>query len=227
MIICHSRKFIFFSNPKTGSETLRACLAPFAEEGVAPNWRSRTAATPFYPHMSPAEAHAEFRRRGWDWNGYERITCLRDPYARLVSLYRMIVAVDGIWRRSRRLGLPNPSFARWLRRSRPDGRGGGGRAHQRWRRYGAWSGRTWCRDSDGRMAIDTLLRLENIDAEFQPLARRLGLGSGPLPVVNSRPPVNLSGWYSPELSRLVASRYAWDLAHYDAPESCASSSTGR
>ena len=41
MIICHSRRFIFFSNPKTGSETMRALLAPFAEEPVVA-YRDRT-----------------------------------------------------------------------------------------------------------------------------------------------------------------------------------------
>jgi len=208
MIICHSRKFIFFSNPKTGSESLRQMFAPWSEEPVRP-WRHTTADDPFYPHMPPAEAAAALAARGLDISGYRTITCIRNPYDRLVSLYRMIRDVDGLWRMRRSLGLGTPSFPVWLRGTQPSGRGGGGRGHQRWRRYGTWSAQAWCA---GR--VDHVLRLEHLEADLQPVLGDLGLCPGQLPHVNRRGRIDLSVWYDDALSRLVAERYAWDLAQF-------------
>jgi hypothetical protein len=38
--------------------------------------------------MSARELKAEFDRRGWDWFGYRRFCFARNPYARLVSLFK-------------------------------------------------------------------------------------------------------------------------------------------
>ena len=210
MIICHSRRFIFFSNPKTGSETMRALLAPFAEEPVVA-YRARTRERPFYPHMSPVEAEWTFDALGLAFRSYRRITCVRDPFTRLVSLYRMIADVDGLWRLRRRAGLGQPDFETWLRSTRPSGRGGGGRAHQRWRRYGAWSAQHWCGDR-----ISDTLRLETLAHDLPPLLDSLDIvpPTAALPQHNARDPVDISQWYSPSTSALVARRYAWDIAHF-------------
>lgn len=215
MIVSHRHRFIFFSNPKTGSESLRRMLAPWNEVAVRP-WRQISAAAPFYPHMSPAEARAAFARAGWDFAAYRRITCLRDPYPRLVSLYRMIAAVDGVWRWRRRLGRPlglgAPSFARWLAASRPRGRGGGGRRHQRWRRHGAWSAQVW---TGGGQLVTDVLRLEHLGRDLPPLLADLGLGPPPpIPWDNRRPAADWRGCYTPRSARLVARRYAWDFTHF-------------
>lgn len=211
MIISHSRRLIVFSFPKTGSESLRALLAPLAEEPVLP-WRQRSRLCPFYPHMPPREAAAAFRARGWDFDGYRRVTVVRNPYPRLVSLYRMICEVDGLWTLRRRLGLGVPSFGRWLAGTRPDGRGGGGRPHQRWRRFGAWSARSWIHDEDGRPLVTDVLRLEHLEAELPPVLSALDLSPPQnLPVLNAREPVAWESWYGDAERALVAARYAWDL----------------
>ncbi|MGR3573087.1 sulfotransferase family 2 domain-containing protein [Brevirhabdus sp.] len=217
MIVSHRHRFVFFSNPKTGSESIRRMLAPWNEVAVRPY----RAAAPFYPHMSPAEAYVAFQRAGWDFTAYRRITCLRDPYPRLVSLYRMIAAVDGIWRLRQRwgrpLGLGAPSFARWLAAARPRGRGGGGRAHQRWRRHGAWSAEAWT--GGGRLITD-VLRLEHLGRDLPPLMTELGLtdpAQAPSPAIpwdNRRTAADWRGYYTAASARLVARRYAWDFTHF-------------
>lgn len=210
MIICHSRRFIFFANPKTGSETMRALLAPYGEETVVP-YRERTREHPFYPHMSPIEAEWTFDALGLAFRSYRRITCVRDPYARLVSLYRMIADVDGLWQMRRKVGIGDPGFETWLRSTRPHGRGGGGRAHQRWRRYGTWSAQHWCGDR-----ITDTLRLETLSQDLPKLLNALDIvpPSGALPQRNARDPVDFTQWYTPRSSALVARRYAWDLVQF-------------
>lgn len=208
MIICHSRKFVFFSNPKTGSESLRRLLAPWSEEQIVP-WVDLSEQTPFYPHMPPEEAEAVFTARGWRFDDYLRMTCVRNPYPRLVSLYRMICDADGLWRLRRQLWLGRPGFARWLRGTRPDGPGGGGRPHQRWRRYGTWSAQAWCA---GR--ITHTLRLEHLEEDIAPVLAELGIAPGSIPHLNARGCDDWADWYDPASRDLVARRYAWDLAQF-------------
>ena len=214
MIISHTHRFVFFSNPKTGSESLRALLQPYNEVTVQP-WRETSQSQPFYPHMPPREALPIFRAKGWDWEDYRRITCTRNPYPRLVSLYRMIADVDGIWKLRRKLGLGVPSFERWLASTRPDGRGGGGRSHQRWRRFGTWSAGAWTHDAQGHRLVPDILRLEHLSEDLPALLERLGLPQDlTLPHVNQRPQTDWTDWYSADTHSLVARRYAWDLDNF-------------
>jgi hypothetical protein len=54
MIVSHSWRFIVFSNPKTGSESLRNLLAPWNGEPV-PNWRESSALYTFLlPRLTDA-----------------------------------------------------------------------------------------------------------------------------------------------------------------------------
>jgi len=204
MIISHRHKFVFFSFPKTGSESVRTLLAPYNEVAIAP-WRSRT---PFYPHMPPVEVAEAFAQKGWDFDSYRRITCVRNPYTRLVSLYRMIRQVDGFWR----LGL-RPDFARWLGRIRVEGRGGGGRQHQRWRRFGTWSAQHWTRNANGHNLVDDILRLEDLSTTLPPLLDQLGLPAAPLPHLNQRAGSDWTDWYTPKTRQRVTQLYAWDFTH--------------
>jgi len=94
MIVSHTYKFIFFSNPKTGSESVRAMLAPFQEVEVVPFVRQGSERV-FYPHMRPVEARSIFEERGWTFEEYVKLVFVRNPWARLVSLYEMIGSHEG------------------------------------------------------------------------------------------------------------------------------------
>lgn len=214
MIICHSRKFVFFSNPKTGSESLRALFAPLNEEAIEP-WFARSPASPFYPHMSPAEAKPLFFARGWDFDSYLRVTCTRNPWARMVSLYEMIRKVDRFWRMREDLGLPPRKFASWLASTRPDGRGGGGWPHQRWRRYGAWSTRAWAFDPNGAPLVNHILRLENLQDDLPAVLQALALPRpAEIPHENQRDPRPFHQYYDTASSGLITKRYAWEIETY-------------
>lgn len=215
MIISHTHRFIFFSNPKTGSESLRAFLSPLNEEPIGA-WRDRTTQHPFYAHMSPAEAQISFAAKRWPFDDYRRITCVRNPYPRLVSLYRMIADVDGVWKLRRKMGLGQISFARWLHGVEAYGAGGGGRVHQRWRRYGTWSAQAWTTDAQGARLVTDILRLEHLDTELPALLDDMNLPlASRLTHKNARPATDWTTWYSPRARALVAKRYAWDLQRFN------------
>lgn len=215
MIISHSRKFIVFSNPKTGSESLRKLFAPWSEVPIVP-YRSRDAGRPFYPHMPPTEVAQVFEGMGWDFDSYMRITVVRNPYDRLVSLYRMIAEVDRLWLTRRGLGLGQTPFPVWLSRTAVNGRGGGGRDYQRWRKFGTWSAEYWC------AGLTThVLRLEHLESDLMPVLSALNLAPGVLPQVNRRPRVDVASYYDDRSLAQVARRYAYDLRTfgYVAPSS--------
>lgn len=176
MIICHSRRFIYFSNPFCGSGRVRALLDPWNEEPIV-SYAQRIPERPFYTHMSPTEAEWTFDALGLNFGDYRRITSLRSPFDRLPEVYEEIERSDRIWRMRKRSGVGIPTFESWLARTRPNGRGAGGRVHQRWRRFGTWSAEEWCA---GR--ITRVLCCHRMNEDLGALLTELGIApSKPLP----------------------------------------------
>ncbi len=210
MIISHTRRLIIFSNPKTGSESLRAAFGPLAEEPVVP-WRHTNWLYPFYPHMPPSEAQRVFQARGWDFHAYTRVTGIRNPYPRLVSLYRMIRRSDRIWKLRQASGLPVPDFATWLRGTRTQGRGGGGHIHQRWRRFGTYSVRAWTHGGGDQSLVSHILRLEHLAQDAGPLLEAFALSADAIPHLNAAGSTEWRDWYDAASRSLVQQRYAEEL----------------
>ena len=86
MRISHSKKFIFLANPRTASTSLRSVLDPHSDI------KSRLVSDltndfPFYHHITARELEGEFRKRGWEWENYQKFCVVRNPFERIVSLY--------------------------------------------------------------------------------------------------------------------------------------------
>jgi len=207
MRISHRHRFVFFSSPKTGSESVRALLDPLSDIRDVPFALTRPD-FPFYSHIRPIEMRAAFSRFGWKYDDYYRFVFVRNPWLRLVSLYRYLLRSD----------LPQkPSFADWLKASRPDGTGGGGPDHVRWLKYGTYSLAAFAGDGTGRLLVDDVFRLEDI-AELPDRLRVRGIPLPPdagVPWVNrTREPASLAKYYTPELIRLVGERYAAEIERF-------------
>ena len=209
MIICHSRRFIVFCNPGTGSAPLMRLLAPWQEEVVVP-FAARGRDKPFYHLMSPAEAEWTFDARDLAFRNYRRITLVQNPFTRLQALYLRIADTDPVWAMRRRAGLGQPHFCRWVHATRPDGRGAGGRRADRWRMFGSWSAAAWC---DGR--VTDVLRTEALARELPPLLAELGLNPGAPDLSAPQPQGHWSSTYDTATVQTVAARYADDLARFD------------
>jgi hypothetical protein len=216
MIISHSKRFVFFCAPKTGSESLRAMLLDQNEEDVARDYRVRTTAHPFYPHMSPIEAKVIFFDRGWPWDEYQRYSMVRNPYPKLYSLYSMICRVERTWYWRPKISLAAPSFSNWLHHSKTSGEGGGGRHHQRWRRFGTWSAYNWGHAPTGEPLLSGFLRLEHFEDDFRAIAAQIGLETrAALPRLNKGSNTDWRVSYSESDVAFVADRYAWDLKNFN------------
>ena len=220
MLISHTHKLVCFSNPKTGSESLRAFLTPLSEVEIFP-YRKRHRCGGFYPHVAPFEAAKLFEINGWDFASYRKVSFVRDPFARLVSLFGMIERVDRIARTARRLRLPRRDFSRWVNGISTSGRGGGGWSHQRWRRFGTYSFQNWAPVIDGTNSVDIVIRLEDAATAVPALVEALELPlNDTFPFINDGHIAEFARYYDPQLCRLVSDLYAEDLAKfsYSAPD---------
>lgn len=218
MRISHRHRFVFFANPRTGSESLREFLDPLSD--VFPPG-APTPAEPLHDHMRPEDARRAFAAKGWDFDGYYRFVTVRNPWRRLASLYAMV--------RNRAGGQIAP-FAAWLINTRPDGIGGGGPPGEFFRKYGTYSLAAFAGDGAGRLLVDDVFRIEDA-ADIPDALRRRGL---PIPVGAAIPHFNFTRGsvdyrqlYTDELIELVRTRYADEIARfgyqfpsgrYDSPE---------
>ena len=162
MRISHHHRFIFFSNPRTGSTSLRSFLDPLSDfhGAIYP----LPPVQPFHDHMRPIDTRRAFQDRGWDFDGYYKFVFVRNPWARLASLYAMIIALRPDFRLS---------FPQWLPTVLPygPGGGGGGTITETWRQYGSYSLAAFAGDGT-RLLVDDVFRLEDVDQVPAVLRRR-------------------------------------------------------
>jgi hypothetical protein len=205
MRISHRFKFVFFSNPKTGSESIRQLLDPLSDVRDVPLAQAPPGHF-FYSHIRPADMRSAFVRLGWRYNDYYRFVFVRNPWTRLLSLHQYAL----------KAGAPLPDFAEWLKGSRPDGLGGGGPNALPWLRYGTYSLEAFAGDGSGRLLVNDVFRLEDI-AEVPDRLRLRGIPLPPdarLPWKNKSESASLDAYYTPELRDLVAERYAKEIERF-------------
>lgn len=208
MRISHQYKFIFFANPKTASSSVRQFLNPYTDVQPVLNYLKRTDKNPFYPHITPKETRALFQNFDWDFYSYQRFTFVRNPWARLVSLYEHI--------------MRNPEnkmdFKDWLYSTQAYGIGGGGADYQRWRKYGAYSIEHYIKDEEGNILVDKVMRLEDIQKKLRPFLSALGLPNIEERTLNHsnkrEHKKHYSQYYDSNTRAYVAENYRYDIINY-------------
>lgn len=128
----------------------------------------------------------------------------------MVRLYEKIAATDPFWQARHSAGFGRPDFYRWLRSTRPDGSGAGGKHSAPWRRYGAWSARNWCGGY-----ISHVIRQEAIEEDLTAVLSILGVA--PAFDRSLLKPNVCNDWeryYDANSIALIHQRYGWDLAQY-------------
>lgn len=222
MILSHHRAFIFLRTQKTASTSIAIGLSEFCgpsdivtplrmedeavrtelgftgpQNHVVPlsayglrDWAKlalRHHRLHYMHHMAAADVSRLVGRRVWD--GYFKFAVERNPWDKVVSAYH--------WR-NRDVPEPWLTFSEWLRS--PEGHVAAFETYS----------------IDGRVAVDRVLRFEDLDAELREVATRLGLPH-PIhlprtkvrPAVHRRPYRELIG---DEDRELIARRYAREIA---------------
>lgn len=211
MRISHRYKFVFFANPKAGSSTVRQFLNPYSDIASVKNIYAMSDVNPFHPHMRPEEARLIFKDLGWDFYGYTKFVIVRNPWARLVSLYEHI----------KRFNPETDDFKTWLYTIKPYG-SGGGFEKEPWRRYGAYSIEAYIKDEVGNVLVDKVFRLEDLKTTLVPFLVALGLPIEPdaeVPIKNQNPRKRLNRahykpYYTPNMRDYVHDIYRYDIVNY-------------
>ena len=219
MRISKRHQFIFFANPRTGSESMRALLDLI--RGVQAV--SRLPGRLLHDHMRPLEARPLFLQMGWDFDRCYRFVTVRNPWRRLASVYAMAQAInEGAL----------PPFPAWLENTRPDGPGGGGNGNgeQLYLKYGTYSLSAFAGDGQGNLMVHDVFRMEDFGTlpsvlrqRGVPIPKHLGV-----PHYNfTRGTVDYRRLYTDKAIELVRRRYAEDIERfgyefptgtYDAPK---------
>jgi hypothetical protein len=212
MRISHKNKFIFFSFPKTGSESVRLILDPFSDVRVV-TYVERSLDNPFYSHMTPLEVLAVFEAKGWDFYSYSRILVVRNPWARLVSMYEMIY-------RNPLKKYYRPSFKKWLFSIDNKELGGGGKDSEKWKRYGTYSVDNFSSDFCGNRLVSDIIKLEEMQDKFPQLLARLnlpGLEDVKLPHINKTPlrKANYRSYYDDQAIDYVGRLYRNEIIEFN------------
>ncbi|SNS55875.1 Sulfotransferase family protein [Ekhidna lutea] len=208
MILSHKHKFIFFSFPKTGSESVRALLKEFNEADVRV-YKEIDEKNPFYSHISPIETLSIFNSNGWDYSDYYKFMIVRNPWKRLVSLYEMIYN-HGVKK------LFRPSFNNWLQTIDNKGQGGGGKDYMRWRKYGTYS-LPYYAMRKGDLLVDKVIKLENIDSGIREIFDKLEIElSQEVPKINRRKKTKESYkfYYNNDSIERVYKLYEYEIEHF-------------
>lgn len=197
MIWSDTHKFIFFSYPKTGSESVRRALRRYNERPIGKV--TRLIRPPLFSHIPPREVSIP--------RGYRCVSFVRHPYARLASLYTMISQNDRLWRR-----FGPPPFEEWLSALDPNDPSVNGPTHQAWRQYGGCGAQYWLQDTKGRQLVNDIYRLEDMPEQWPALCDTLGIDPMFFPHRNaSKAP---AAAITPRAARIMQDKYAYDFERF-------------
>jgi len=151
MRISHKFQFIYFSIPKTGSESIRKFLDPISDQKIV-QFPEIDNNNPYYSHMRPCEIQSVFQSRDLNYNLYTRLATVRNPWARIASLYKM---TQRNWGDQLRL-----SFSEWIHTLDPTGNS---TAHmpEKWYAHGVMSMKHFLTDQKGQIMVDKVFRIED------------------------------------------------------------------
>lgn len=187
MRISHKHKFVFFSNPKAASESVREALDPYSDVG------SEVEHPIYHHHVTPRDMRAHFEQQGWDWDDYLKFTFVRNPWDRLVSYYyyfkpdrdRRLVWITGEWNRQNALSFPD--FVRSLLSTQ----------------YPALSQLDYVMDGHGDRIVDQVGRFENLGQDFQDICAKIGVTAS-LPFSNRGPRLAYQIYYTKQTRDIAA-----------------------
>ena len=208
MRISHKNKFIFFAFPKTGSSSVRSYLDPYSDFFPVKNYADRTPKNMFYPHIRPLEATKLFELYGWAFSDYHNFICVRNPWARVVSLFEHVSRIKNF----------GTDFPTWLMSIHSNDKGPKNVNLAPWRRYGAWSIEPFIADEAGRSLVKNIFKIENIDNELPDWLQSIGVKvecSRSIPKINvGRYHNDYHQYYSSKTVEYVARLYSFEIERF-------------
>lgn len=201
MLISDSHKFIFLRMRKVASRSMRAILQPLCipvPDGRLQHLLSRARLEWDY-HGYVFRAHdsilaAQKRMPPENFADYFKFAFVRNPWERLVSEYEFILRNPQHGRYKRVVALGN--FPAFIQMQVP--------------RKDAYQLNMLC-DKNGRLLMDFVGKLENLDRDWQTVCERIGIAHQALPRENVSDRKPYQEYYSEASVKLVAKHWAREI----------------
>lgn len=229
MRISTDYKFIFFSNPKTGSESVRKLLNPYSD---VMDKRSDEK-SPFTSHMPPKQVKSLFKEKGWDYDSFYKFVFVRNPWDKMVSLYEMKysgkptkVLVSGTMEHKikdrlkkfkQRYFDKKPSFKEWIHSIEQISEHEKNNIKSEWFKYGIDPLNKYICDDEGNILVDQVIRLEDIDRELIPTLTKLKIPNAESLVIeeiNKRKHKKYTEYYDSDSISIVEKLFQYDIKEY-------------
>jgi len=200
MIISHRHRFIFAAIPKTGTHSVRRLLRAHMAEGdheqvglfVQRQFPWPALAAIGHGHISLAQVRPFVSEEAF--NGYLKFAFVRNPFDRFVSYCAFMTRENGAFLRQ-----PQEVMRHFLFKDRPLDHLLFAPQH------------TFVCDPAGALLADTVGRVEEMQASYDAICRKVGIESAVLDRVNSSEHGNYREYYDQELIEGVSDVYRRDL----------------
>jgi hypothetical protein len=194
-VLSIDKRFVFIHVSKTGGRSLTSVLsatgARFSEvpglAGVNPGVSTE--------HLG-AQDMADFLGR--DWESYYSFGFVRNPWDRVVSIYRFIQETPNAVSHRELAGL---SFEEFLLRPRKSEK-----PRQNWDNLSDRTGE--------RQLVPEIFRFENVTEAYETIARRCGFEPPELPRLNATTRSDYRQYYTPKLAAVVADLFEVDILRF-------------
>lgn len=194
MNVTHNQRGLFFHVPKTGGSSIAA--AGFLD----------------YIGHFPAASHVGRSIPPDRWARYFKFAFVRNPWDRFLSLYSYFanMAPGHRWHQG-----PNIDVAEKVKRY-----GSFGRFCRGFCTSGLdldfhfWPQLFWIGDAQGNVLVDFVGRFEHLQADFDAVCARLGVGRTVLPRCNTSRHGHHAPYYDPTTARIVGALYRADVEQF-------------
>jgi len=202
MLFSERHEFLFVHIPKTAGTALRRSLEPYSTINSRAGWSKQLSRLPirqsvqdvsFRMHVSARWAKIKLPLAAYD--RWCKFTVVRNPFDRAVSHYHWQSQAPGQRHYKRSQAMSFKDHLRDMQR------------RQRW--HDERQVRYIC-DRDGKLLVDRVLRFENLPAEFDALARDLGLDAT-LAVHNKSLHRPYADYYDEEARQMVIALFRDDF----------------
>lgn len=200
VIISHEHRFIFFPVPKTGTHSVRQALRPHLATGdleqvglfVEKRFPFPELSAIGHGHLGVQQVRPVLGEQVF--GDYFKFAFVRNPYDRFISYCAFMSRQTGQFESSpqafmRHVILDAPPVRHVLFRPQHE---------------------MLC-DTDGRVAMDMIGRVESMQADYDRICARIGIPGTPLGQVNASRHRPYTEYYNDELRGLVAAMYARDF----------------
>jgi len=200
MIISHKDKYIFLSNRKCASTTLRTLLSEYTKECLVVSGNSPFNVFKYDDGLDVdkenIDLHLEAKRlkkifdiKGWDWNSYYKFTTIRNPWDRVVSTYFFVKQFTKSFRDTIVEDI-NTFFHKI---------------------------ENFVLDSNGKLLVDDIFKVENLNDDINIIFEKIGISVeiDSVPIINTINHKPYREYYNKETKNIITEYYKTEIEEFN------------